>query len=60
MERARYFDSYPWTTSLGAANIPFMLGMAEREGLLRNGDLVAAHSGGSGVVTSGALLRWRS
>jgi len=58
MERARYFDSYPWTTSLGAANIPFELAMAQREGLLRKGDLVAAHSGGSGIVVSGALMRW--
>ena len=58
MDRARFFDSYPWTTSLSASNIPFELAMAQREGLLRKGDLVAAHSGGSGIVVSGALMRW--
>jgi len=58
MGRARFFDSYPWTTSLSASNIPFELAMAQREGLLRKGDLVAAHSGGSGIVVSGALMRW--
>jgi 3-oxoacyl-[acyl-carrier-protein] synthase-3 len=58
MSRARYFDSYPWTTSLGAANIPFELALAQREGMLRKGELVAAHSGGSGIVVSGTLMRW--
>jgi 3-oxoacyl-[acyl-carrier-protein] synthase-3 len=58
LTQARSFDSFPWTASLGASNIPFVLGMAEREGLLKAGDLVATYSGGSGVTWSSVVLRW--
>lgn len=55
---ARYVDTFPWTGSLGAANIPMVLGTAEREGLLKAGDLVATYAGGSGVTWSSVVLRW--
>lgn len=58
LPNARSFDSYAWTASLGACNIPFMLGMGEREGMLKQGDLVAMYTGGSGLVWSGMALRW--
>jgi len=58
LPNARSYDSFDWTGSLAACNIPFMLGMGAREGLLRDGDVVALHSGGSGVITSGMVLRW--
>ncbi len=58
LSNARSFDSYAWTASLGACNIPFMLGMAEREGLLHPGEWVGMYTGGSGVVWSGMALRW--
>ncbi len=58
LAHARHFDSYAWTTSLAASNIPFVLAMAEKEGLLRAGDLVAMYSGGSGITVSGTILRW--
>ncbi len=58
LRNARYFDSFTWTASLGACNIPFMLAMGEREGLLREGDLVAMHTGGSGITWSGMVARW--
>lgn len=58
LDRAQSFDSFPWTASLGACNIPFMMGMGEREGILRNGQSVAMHTGGSGIVWSGMILRW--
>jgi 3-oxoacyl-[acyl-carrier-protein] synthase-3 len=56
--RARHFDSYEFTTSLAASNVPFCGGMAEREGLLRSGDVVAMFSGGSGATVSGSIVRW--
>jgi 3-oxoacyl-[acyl-carrier-protein] synthase III len=55
---ARFFDTYDWTTSLSAANLPFVMAMAERQSVLREGDLVAMYSGGSGITVSGTLLRW--
>lgn len=58
LANARSFDSFAWTGSLSGSNIPFMMGMAEREGQLREGDLVAMYTGGSGVVWSGLALRW--
>ena len=58
MAQARFFDSYEFTTSLAASNIPFVMAMASREGILRNGDVVAMFSGGSGISVSGTILRW--
>lgn len=58
LSNAKSFDSFPWTGSLGASNIPFMLGMGEREGLLRDGDLIAMYTGGSGITWSGQVMRW--
>lgn len=55
---ARSVDTFGWTGSLGAANVPICLAMGEREGLLRPGDLVATFSGGGGVTYSSAILRW--
>ena len=58
LTNAKFVDTFGWTGSLAAANIPFCLGVGEREGLLRSGDLVAMYSGGSGITYSGAVLRW--
>jgi 3-oxoacyl-[acyl-carrier-protein] synthase III len=58
LSKARTFDSFAWTTSLGASNIPFMLAMGEKERLLKDGDLVAMHTGGGGITWSSMILRW--
>ncbi len=58
IHRARTFDSFAWTGSLAACNIPFMLGMGEREGLLAAGHVAALHTGGSGITWSGMVIRW--
>lgn len=55
---ARSFDSYEFTASLSSANIPFCMAMAERNGLLREGDLVATYSGGSGITAGASIMRW--
>ncbi|MGK3981720.1 3-oxoacyl-[acyl-carrier-protein] synthase III C-terminal domain-containing protein [Sorangium sp. So ce136] len=46
------------TGSLSASNIPSALAVAEREGRLQQGDVVATHAGGSGICWSSAVLRW--
>jgi 3-oxoacyl-[acyl-carrier-protein] synthase-3 len=58
LDNARFVDSFKWTAGLGASNIPFMLALGQQEGLLREGDLVAMHTGGSGITWSGAVMRW--
>lgn len=58
LSHARAVDTFAWTASLGACNVPFMLACGEREGLLRDGDLVAMHSGGSGIMYSAIISRW--
>lgn len=60
LEHARTLDTFAMTASLIGANVPFVLGMAEREGLLRRGDTVLASSGGSGITYSAAVMRWSS
>lgn len=58
LPNARSFDSYAWTGSLAACNVPFMLGMGEREGLLADGQVAALYTGGSGITWSGMVIRW--
>lgn len=55
---ARTVDTYAWAGSLTGCNIPLVLGVAEREGLLKDDDLVAMYSGGTGIIYSGIALRW--
>lgn len=57
-DRARSLDIFAWAGSVGSANIPMQLYVGEREGTLRDGDLVAAFTFASGLSWAGALLRW--
>jgi 3-oxoacyl-[acyl-carrier-protein] synthase-3 len=58
MDRARTVDTYTSFASVGAANLPLVMSVATREGLLREGDLVVLFSGGSGETWSSVALRW--
>jgi 3-oxoacyl-[acyl-carrier-protein] synthase-3 len=58
LTRARYLDTFPWAANLSPANLPLQLSLASREGLLHDGDVVAMHSGGTGIVWSATVLRW--
>ena len=58
MNRARYCDTFPWAGSLSAANIPLALATAQREGTLRDGDLVSMFAGGAGETWSSLIMRW--
>jgi 3-oxoacyl-[acyl-carrier-protein] synthase III len=58
LSKAKTLSTYPWAGSLGAANVPFVLAAASREGVLRSGDLVATYAGGSGLTWSSVVVRW--
>jgi 3-oxoacyl-[acyl-carrier-protein] synthase-3 len=55
---ARAIDTFKGFANLSAANLPLILAMGERDGLLRPGQCVAAFSGGAGEVWSSMILRW--
>jgi 3-oxoacyl-[acyl-carrier-protein] synthase-3 len=58
LPRARYTDTFPYTGSLSAANIPLVLATAQRENNLRKGDVVAMFGGGAGETWSSIVMRW--
>lgn len=58
LSRARSLDTFSWAGSLGAANVPLVLGTAYEQGLLHDGDVVLTHSGGLGATWSSQVLRW--
>jgi 3-oxoacyl-[acyl-carrier-protein] synthase-3 len=58
LAHARSLDTFPWAGSLGAANVPLVLGAAQEQGLLHDGDIVVTHSGGLGVTWSSQVFRW--
>jgi len=58
LSRARWIDSFPWAASVLGANIPLIMGTAEREGLLKPGDRVATFGGAAGSILSSVVLRW--
>jgi 3-oxoacyl-[acyl-carrier-protein] synthase-3 len=57
--RARSCDTFPWTGTIGPASVPLCLATAEREGLLKDGEIIAASSGGAGMTIAGIVLRWQ-
>jgi 3-oxoacyl-[acyl-carrier-protein] synthase-3 len=44
--------------NLNSANIPLILAIGEREGLIRDGSIVSTFSGGVGETWSSLCLRW--
>lgn len=60
LTRAKSLDSFAWTGSMAACNVPFALELGLKEGMLKKGDIVAMHSGGSGTVWSSLVMRWAS
>ncbi|MCC6555368.1 MAG: hypothetical protein IT372_20600 [Polyangiaceae bacterium] len=58
LQNARSVDTFASTASVQACNVPLMLAGGQREGLLRDGDIVAMFSGGSGMTWSALVMRW--
>jgi 3-oxoacyl-[acyl-carrier-protein] synthase-3 len=58
LDHAIRVDTFKWAGSLSGANLPLVLSVGEREGVLRRGDVVALFTGGSGMTGTGMVLRW--
>jgi 3-oxoacyl-[acyl-carrier-protein] synthase-3 len=60
MTKARFVDHFHYTGTVSAVNLPLQMAVAEKEGLLGPGDVVACFQGGTGMTWSGMVLRWGS
>jgi 3-oxoacyl-[acyl-carrier-protein] synthase-3 len=58
IEHAKTVVTFPQFGNLSSANIPLILAIAEREGMVRDGSVVVAFSGGTGETWSSVCLRW--
>lgn len=58
MDNAKFVDHFHYTGTVSAVNLPLQLAVAEKEGLLKPGDVVACFQGGTGMTWSGMTLRW--
>lgn len=58
LEHARTVDSFAKTGYLFAAILPAGLAIAERAGLIGDGDLVLATAGGPGITFGSVAIRW--
>jgi 3-oxoacyl-[acyl-carrier-protein] synthase-3 len=58
MTNARSVDTFKWAGTVSAANLPLVMAMGERDGLLRAGDRVAMFQGGTGMTWSALTMCW--
>jgi 3-oxoacyl-[acyl-carrier-protein] synthase-3 len=58
LSHAKTIVTFPTFGNLNSANIPFILAMAEREGMVTDGTIAATFSGGVGETWSSLCLRW--
>jgi 3-oxoacyl-[acyl-carrier-protein] synthase-3 len=57
---ARSVDTFAMTGYLFGASIPLVLESAQRQAMLKSGDLVVMHGGGVGAAYGATVLRWGS
>jgi len=58
LDRAATIVTFPELGNMNSVNVPYILARAAREGLLRDGAVVATFSGGLGETWSSLVLRW--
>ncbi|MBX3216668.1 MAG: hypothetical protein KF850_31830 [Labilithrix sp.] len=58
LTNAKFVDHFEYTGTVSAVNLPLQLAVAEKEGLLHPGEVVACFQGGTGMTWSGMALRW--
>ncbi|MCP4449766.1 MAG: hypothetical protein GY811_31210 [Myxococcales bacterium] len=58
LTNARYADTFDFAGHVSSCNIPLALHAGKQEGTLKDGDVVATYSGGSGVTWSSVVMRW--
>jgi len=57
---ARFVDTFADHASISGVNVPLVLALAERRGLLTDGDVVLTMGGGAGITLASAVMRWAS
>jgi 3-oxoacyl-[acyl-carrier-protein] synthase-3 len=58
LEHAKALVTFPAFGNMSSVNIPFVLAMAEREQMIRDGSVVTTFAGGTGETWSSVCLRW--
>jgi 3-oxoacyl-[acyl-carrier-protein] synthase-3 len=58
LERAKTLVTFPSCGNMNSANVPYILALAEREGLIRDGSIVVTFGGGLGETWSSLAFRW--
>lgn len=58
LHRAGSVDTFATTGYLFGASIPLVLETAQRQAMLKSGDLVVMHGGGVGATYGACVLRW--
>lgn len=58
LEHAQTIITFPSFGNLNSANVPLVLAIGEREGMIRDGTIVVTFAGGVGETWSSLCLRW--
>lgn len=58
LTRARTRVTFPDLANMSSVNVPMILALAEQDGALVDGDVVATFTGGTGETWSSLILRW--
>lgn len=58
LERAKTLNTFPSFANMNSVNVPFVLAMGAREGMIRDDSIVATFSGGLGETWSSIVMRW--
>jgi 3-oxoacyl-[acyl-carrier-protein] synthase-3 len=58
LAHAKTIVTFPLLANMNSVNVPFILAMAEKERMIRDGSNVVTFSGGLGETWSSMILRW--
>lgn len=60
LEHARTVEHFHYTGTVSSVNLPLQMAVAEKEGILKPGDLLTTFQGGTGMTWSSMTMRWGS
>lgn len=58
LDRAQTLNTFPSFANMNSVNVPFVLAMGAREGMIRDDSIVTTFSGGLGETWSSIVMRW--
>jgi 3-oxoacyl-[acyl-carrier-protein] synthase III len=58
LTHAKTMITFPYLCNMNSVNVPFILAMGEKEGMIKPGSVVTTFSGGLGETWSSLVLRW--